>query len=75
MDDEQNVQPGEAAQVEILGKKLVCPVCGGDQFWERMTLLNTRGMTFFNVDFLNKRAQNEICARCGYIFWFLKDQN
>ncbi len=74
MGDEENAQhTGEAAEVEILGKKLVCPVCGGNQFWERKTLLNTRGMALFNVDFLNKRAQNEICARCGYIFWFLNE--
>ncbi|OEF96128.1 hypothetical protein BHF68_10375 [Desulfuribacillus alkaliarsenatis] len=34
------------------------------------TLLNSRGATFFNVDWANEDAMNYICNDCGYIFWF-----
>ena len=65
---EMEIANGEA--VEVKGHKLVCPVCGQDRFWSRRSLLNTRGATFFKFDWANKKANNFVCARCGYIFWF-----
>jgi hypothetical protein len=58
--------------VERGSHQLTCPICGGQQFHSRKSLLNTRGLTFFNLDFFNKRANNYICAGCGYVFWFLE---
>ncbi len=63
----------EGTEVRVLGKKLICPICGGDQFHEREALLNTRGMTFFKLDFMNKSATTVICAACGHILWFLEE--
>jgi hypothetical protein len=68
---DESERPSEP--VEIAGKQLFCPICGHDKFWPRKTLLNTRAATFFNFDWANKRAENEICAKCGYIFWFLRE--
>jgi hypothetical protein len=62
---------GEGSPVEIAGRRLVCPVCQGERFTTRRTLLNTRGATFFGLDWANRNATNHICGRCGYIFWFL----
>lgn len=62
----------EAREVEVRGKQLVCPVCGETKFWERRTLMNTAGATFFGFDWANKEAQNYICDDCGYIFWFIE---
>ena len=36
--------------------------------------MNTPGATFFGVEWANKEAQNYICNRCGYIYWFLCDK-
>ena len=55
----------------IKGNKLECYVCKYDKFWARETLMNTPKMTFFKLDWANKRAQNLICDNCGYVHWFM----
>lgn len=61
-----------ATEKFIFGNKLICAVCNNDTFWERETLMNTKGMSFFNLDWANKSAQNLVCDKCGYVHWFLK---
>jgi ribosomal protein S27AE len=58
-------------KVAAFGRTLTCGVCGNTSFRERTTLLNTQGLAFFELNWLNKSATNFICSRCGYIFWFL----
>ncbi len=53
--------------------ELVCPICGGKKFFQRLTLMNTVGMTFFDLDWANPEATNFICKDCSYIFWFMDD--
>jgi hypothetical protein len=60
----------QSKEVVIEGNKLSCPICANDQFWSRTTLLNTRGLTFLDWDWVNKNAQNYVCSKCGYIYWF-----
>lgn len=62
----------KAIELEVLGKKIHCPICDYDKFWSRQTLMNTKGATFFNVEWANKAATNHICDQCGYVLWFLK---
>jgi len=62
-----------ASERFINAHKLVCPICGHDQFWKRQTLLNTPGMTFFGIEWANKQADNYVCNSCGHILWFMKD--
>ena len=52
------------------GRPLKCLHCGNDEFHERSSLLNTAGMSFFNLDWLNASATNYICSNCGRIEWF-----
>jgi predicted nucleic-acid-binding Zn-ribbon protein len=52
------------------GLQITCPHCKNDRFLESKALLNTRGMTFFNLDWLNDDACILICKRCGNISWF-----
>lgn len=61
---------GVAKEVEIKGNRLKCIICGNDLFWSRKTLLNTRGLSFFDFDWANKNAKNYICSICGHIYWF-----
>ncbi len=56
-----------------VGKTVTCPICGHDRFRSRGALLNTRGMTFFNLDWANKKAAIYVCDQCGYCLWFLED--
>ncbi len=53
-------------------KPVVCPICTHDRFRSREALLNTRGMSFFNLDWANKEATVYVCDRCGYCLWFLE---
>ena len=55
----------------INGKPLTCAHCGGDSFDERQALLDTAGMAFFKLDWLNKSATVFVCQDCGRLEWFL----
>ncbi len=63
-----NERKGERYQVA--GKPVVCPHCGGERFASREILMNTRGATFFNFDWLNKTAAALTCTTCSRIEWF-----
>ncbi len=60
----------KAEKYEAGGRDMKCPICGHDEFWRRKTLMNTAGMTFWELDWANREADNYICDRCGYILWF-----
>lgn len=60
-----------AGPQQIGGRWLKCPVCDGDQFWTRRTLMNTKKAAIFDLEWMGKAADNYICDRCGYVFWFL----
>lgn len=57
----------------VNGYDLKCPICGGSSFTKRTSLLNSRGLTFLDLDWLNQGAINYICKKCGYILWFIDD--
>ncbi|MBD3367187.1 MAG: hypothetical protein GF405_03295 [Candidatus Eisenbacteria bacterium] len=52
------------------GCALACPVCGHERFWVREAQLNTRLMSFLDLDFVNPRGQCYICGNCRHIMWF-----
>ena len=58
-------------EYQVFDRKLVCPVCENNKFYTRETLMNTAGMAFFNLEFINKTANNYICDKCGYVYWFM----
>jgi hypothetical protein len=35
--------------------------------------MTTTGMTFFDLDWLNKSADGVICVRCGFVHTFMGD--
>ena len=57
--------------VEIQGRELKCLVCGHGVFWKKEAQLNTAGASFLNLDWTNPSGACYICAKCGYIHWFL----
>lgn len=63
--------PGQLPdQFTAAGKSVQCPHCGGTEFEQREILLNTRGATFLNLDWLNRGATTLTCRKCGRIEWF-----
>ena len=54
----------------IGGKQVRCPHCGGAEFESREVLLNTRGATLVNLDWLNRGATVLTCKACSRIEWF-----
>jgi len=74
----ESVRVGTKAVIEALGPgsyrvagaKMVCPTCRHDQFQSHTVLLNTRGLTFLKLDWLNAAATILICSNCSLIQWF-----
>ena len=52
------------------GKPVRCPHCGGTEFDRKDVLMNTRGATFFNLDWLNRKAVALTCRQCSRIEWY-----
>ena len=50
-----------------------CNHCGHDRFERGSALMNTRGLTFLDLDWLNEAAHTLMCKHCGLIHWFGKE--
>ena len=61
----------EANRYRIADKRLSCKHCGGEVFSHRSGQINTAALTFLNLDWLNASADIYVCARCGFLHWFL----
>jgi hypothetical protein len=55
----------------IAGQPLRCQVCSHGKFHQRSAQLNTAAATFFGLDWANQAALCFVCSKCGYIHWFL----
>ena len=55
---------------EIAGKRLTCPHCASERFDQRTAQLNTAGLTFFDLNWLNRSAWIFQCLKCGRVEWF-----
>ncbi len=69
----QKAMNGEPAGdvFEVAGITVTCSHCGGTHFQERDAQLNTAGMTFLDLDFLNTTARVLECTQCGHLEWFV----
>ena len=63
----------EPVTVEVLDRTLQCVVCQHGEFHKRSAQLNTAGLTFLDLDWANRSADLYVCARCGYIHWFVRE--
>ncbi len=52
---------------------LSCHVCEGLLFAQREIKMTTTGLTFLNLDWLNRTADGVICIRCGFVHTFMGD--
>ncbi len=57
----------------VAGKAVTCAHCSRGLFVEGRAQLNTAGMSFFNIDWMNRSAATLTCTTCGRIEWFLSD--
>lgn len=67
---EGDVAASEASRFAAGGKPVACPHCRGDRFEAHEVLLNTRGLTFLRLDWLNRSATALICGECGLVQLF-----
>lgn len=49
---------------------VICSHCGGQSFEKSSALLNSRGLTFLDLDWANAEADIFVCKKCGHIEWF-----
>ena len=54
----------------LIDKDIECPHCKNDTFYQGTALLNTRGMTFLGLDWLNDSTNTLICIKCGNVQFF-----
>ena len=71
MDLQEYEQDDGSIRVTFDGKPLPCVVCGNDRYHQRGSLLSSRAGQMFGMGWAADKAQNYICTKCGYIFWFL----
>lgn len=57
--------------IDVQGVQLSCSVCRHQVFWTHQIQLHTPFMTFLNLEEFNRISDCAICARCGYIHWFI----
>ena len=62
--------PGQYAAA---GKPIHCGHCGASEFERREAQLNTAGMTFLDLDWMNRGGTALVCVDCGLIQWFAKE--
>ncbi len=55
------------------GVQIKCPCCGHDAFDKDFRQLNSRGATFFGLDWANRNATLLICQNCTHISWFMAE--
>ena len=55
------------------GKAIGCGHCGQTEFVKREAQLNTAGMTFLDLDWMNRAGTALVCTNCGLIQWFAKE--
>jgi predicted nucleic-acid-binding Zn-ribbon protein len=60
----------QPSRFEAGGKPIACAHCGNELFETREILLNTRGLTFLKLDWLNRSATALGCANCGLVQLF-----
>ncbi|MGA8264004.1 MAG: hypothetical protein WB779_06140 [Ignavibacteriaceae bacterium] len=60
------------AKYSVAGKAVICQHCANDRFTTRQAQLNTKGLTFLDLDWANPAADVLICANCGFLHWFFK---
>lgn len=67
-------EPHSGGRVRVAGELLTCVVCKrGTEFARREVNMNTKGMTFFGLDWLNKSGDGAVCMTCGYVHVFMGD--
>jgi len=52
---------------------ITCPYCQHDTFDKDYRQLNTKGATFFNMDWANREAIILVCQHCSHIAWFMDE--
>ncbi len=62
---------GSENEYVVAGKQVVCPHCGGTQFEEGRAQLNTRALTFLDLDWADRNADVLVCRNCGHLEWFI----
>jgi len=60
--------PGSAS---VAGVELHCEICKHHLFHYRRAQLHSAVASFFDVEWTGSNAECYVCARCGYIHWFL----
>lgn len=77
LDDVVDAEPADDAKPSptnlvyyAAGRPIACAHCSGTRFQERRALLNSRALTFLDLDFLDNTAVVLTCTTCQRMEWF-----
>jgi len=66
-------QTAGASRYEAAGKVVVCSHCNNNRFVWQEAMLNRRGSTLLNLDWVDRTGVALVCAKCSLIQWFLEE--
>ncbi len=55
--------------LETAGNTVKCILCDNAHFHPRRTKLNTKTLTSFGLDYMNKNADLFVCTSCNKMIW------
>ena len=61
----------EPQRFDVADVQLHCEICKNELFWHRNVQLHGAVASFFDMEWLSPNADCFVCAKCGYIHWFL----
>lgn len=64
---------GEIHKYLMGGKAVLCSHCGSDAFHSTKSQLHTKGLTFFQLEWLGQNVFALVCDNCSHIEWFARE--
>jgi hypothetical protein len=61
----------EPEPASVAGVELRCEICKHTTFYSREAQLHTALASFFDLEWTGTTATCYVCARCGYVHWFV----
>ena len=72
LDAKDGEKTEKAAEVNLKGKKIKCPVCNNSHFWKHQVSSSAPEASLFGFDSINHHLETYTCDSCGYLMWFIR---
>lgn len=66
-----NGKQQDAIKFEVFGNPMQCQACKHRYFYRHPVKLNKRLTGLLKLEWIDRDANCAVCARCGFMHWFL----